>query len=108
MGQGVFQYPTPDGYPDKASPWLGTLLWRCNFAFSLATNAVPTVTTPWDKLTHAIGGGPGDAYARLFRYFAGHDPSDEQKRAIEEAVATGSTQPDVIALILASPSFQKY
>src|SRR6202035_5212738 len=28
MGQGVFQYPTPDGYPDKASPWMGTLLWR--------------------------------------------------------------------------------
>jgi uncharacterized protein (DUF1800 family) len=108
MGQGVFQYPTPDGYPDKASPWLGTLLWRWNFAFALATNAVPTVTAPWEKLAHAIGGGSGEANERLFRYFAGHDPSDEQKRAIGDAVAAGSARADVIALALASPSFQKY
>ena len=46
MGQGIFQYPTPDGYPDKASPWLGTLLWRWNFAFSLATNTVPDGDDP--------------------------------------------------------------
>ena len=26
MGQGVFEFPTPDGYPDKTGPWLGTLL----------------------------------------------------------------------------------
>ena len=25
-------FPTPDGYPDTAAPWLGTLLWRWNFA----------------------------------------------------------------------------
>jgi len=36
MGQGVFEYPTPDGYPDEASPWMGTLLWRWNFSFALA------------------------------------------------------------------------
>ena len=41
MGQGLFQYPTPDGYPDEESPWLGTLLWRWNFAFALAGGKRP-------------------------------------------------------------------
>ena len=55
MGQGPFQYPTPDGYPDRAAPWLGTLLWRWNFAFALASNRVPTVTVALDQLANAIG-----------------------------------------------------
>ena len=54
MGQGVFEYPTPDGYPDKTSPWLGTLLWRWNYAFVLASNRVPSVQAPLEKLTMAL------------------------------------------------------
>ncbi len=32
LGELPFQFPTPDGYPDEAGPWLGTLLWRWQFA----------------------------------------------------------------------------
>jgi len=32
MGHAPFHFPTPDGYPEEATPWLGTLLWRWNFA----------------------------------------------------------------------------
>ena len=38
MGQPLFQFPTPDGYPDTATAWEGTLLTRWRFAFALAHN----------------------------------------------------------------------
>ena len=38
MGHAPFRYPTPDGYPEEASHWTGTLLWRWNFAAALADN----------------------------------------------------------------------
>ncbi|QOV88161.1 DUF1800 domain-containing protein [Humisphaera borealis] len=109
MGQGIFQYPTPDGYPDKADPWLGTLLWRWNFAFALASGSVPTVVSPLDKLTKAIAGG-GDARGAYFRYLTGRDGTAEEMEAIREAVpgngTSASERADLIALVLASPAFQ--
>jgi hypothetical protein len=39
MGHAPFNYPTPEGYPDQASPWMGTLLWRWNFAVALSQNS---------------------------------------------------------------------
>jgi len=108
MGQGVFQYPTPDGYPDKASTWMGTLMWRWNLALALAAGKVPSVELPLGKLVKAIGDGDSE---RLFRYFTGHTPTEPQKQALAEAV--GAQAPDglpreAIGLILASPAFQKY
>ncbi len=38
MGHAPFRYPTPDGYPEEASHWTGTLLWRWNFAVALTQN----------------------------------------------------------------------
>jgi len=102
MGQGVFQYPTPDGYPDKTSPWLGTLMWRWNLAFSLGANKVPSVTVPWDKLLKATGAQGSDGADKLFRYFAGHDPRPMQ------SLAMASVSADAPGIILASPSFQRY
>ncbi len=103
MGQGVFQYPTPDGYPDKTSPWLGTLMWRWNLAFALGANAVPSVSVPWDKLLKATGAEGSDRADNLFRYFTGHDPTPLQSRALASVAPA-----DAPGIILASPSFQKY
>ncbi|MDB5301598.1 MAG: hypothetical protein JWO87_3261, partial [Phycisphaerales bacterium] len=112
MGQGVFQYPTPDGYPDKTSPWLGTLLWRWNFAFALSTGGVPSVEAPSAKLVNAIG-ATGDApEVKLFEHLTGHAPTDEQQKALAEATEGKSkgveTAKELIGLIIASPSFQRY
>ncbi len=41
MGHAPFNYPTPEGYPDQASPWMGTLLWRWNFAVALSGEYYP-------------------------------------------------------------------
>lgn len=109
MGQGVFQYPTPDGYPDQASPWLGTLMWRWNFAFALAADSLPTVTVPWNRLLQSLQ-DPGSPLKSqtLFRHFTGHDPSPAQRDALAEASPGGVANQDLRGVLLASPAFQKY
>ncbi len=81
MGQGLFSWPMPDGYPDKSAAWTGTVLARWNFAVALANNElggthyeVEPLAGHIYELTHGKGSG-------------------------------GSTQDDV-ALALASPEFQ--
>ena len=113
MGQGLFQHPTPDGYPDEAEPWLGGLLWRWNFAFALASNDVPSATVSLDLLAHAIAGdGARPAPSRLLAYFIGRSGSPAEIQALEDYVSsqgsTEDTQPASLAgLILASPAFQR-
>ena len=120
MGQGPFQYPTPDGYPDRTAPWLGTLLWRWNFAFALASNSVPTVTVALDQLANAIGAIGGSLNnelrpGRLIPYFIGRAGSTEELRALEDylrAQAAGDAgdtnhHAELVALVLASPAFQR-
>jgi hypothetical protein len=41
MGQPLFQWPTPDGFPDRAEAWVGTLLTRWRFALALANGNLP-------------------------------------------------------------------
>ena len=40
MGHMPFEYPSPDGYPDVADAWQGTLLWRWNFAARLGQGQI--------------------------------------------------------------------
>jgi uncharacterized protein (DUF1800 family) len=117
MGQGVFQYPTPDGYPDEAAPWMGTLLWRWNLAFALAAGKVPTVKVPLDKLNAAIAAGAKGAgnaagnagkFELLFRYFIGRAPTPAEHDALAGAAKDLSAPSDLAALVLASPAYQRY
>jgi len=104
MGQGIFQYPTPDGYPDKTSPWLGTLLWRWNFAFALANNQVPSVDVPLEKLTTALEATGEKTATRFFQHCTGHAPTTAQI----EAFADAQEAKELFGLVIASPAFQRY
>jgi len=104
MGQGPFQYPTPDGYPDRTAPWLGTMLWRWNFAFSAASNRLPTVTVPLDQLAQAVGGFRSE---KLMPYFVGRQGSDAELKAVAEFQTTNLDDAELVALALASPAFQR-
>ncbi|HEU4388177.1 MAG TPA: DUF1800 domain-containing protein [Blastocatellia bacterium] len=112
LGQGLFQYPTPDGYPDEAASWLGTLLWRWNFAFALAANEVPSVDVSLDRLAGAIGAinrGRLDL-AKLFAHFAGRAATNTELMPLNECLASGATvapNAEMLGLILASPAFQR-
>ena len=95
MGHAPFQYPTPDGYPDVASPWTGTLLWRWHFAIALARNEVDKkIQVDEEKLLEEAGGVDGLAASLL-----GRIPTAGEKESVER-----SGEP--LAMLLASPGFQ--
>jgi uncharacterized protein (DUF1800 family) len=115
MGQGPFQYPTPDGYPDKPQAWVGTLLWRWNFAFSLTANSFDSAHANLEKLATALGGTPERGFQpqQLLRHFLGRRGTDEEVAALSDYIAraaakTTKNKAELVGLILASPAFQRY
>jgi uncharacterized protein (DUF1800 family) len=106
LGQSPFAYPTPDGYPDEAAPWLGTLLWRWNFAIALASGAIEATAVPTDALVTAIGASTPDA---IFSYFTGRRATDEERDALVEFASRGcGSVADLVGIVLASPAFQRH
>ncbi len=95
MGHAPFQYPTPDGYPEEGAPWLGTLLWRWSFAAALAGDRIAGTRIDLEGLRAKFGDDG------LRAHLLGRQPSPE------EAVANGPATTE-LALILASPAFQRY
>jgi uncharacterized protein (DUF1800 family) len=94
MGHAPFNYPTPEGYPDQASPWMGTLLWRWNFAVALSQNNIKGTHTDLNALRGAAGGDEA-----LMAHLLGRKPSPAEARAFADSG-------DGLALMLASPAFQ--
>jgi hypothetical protein len=121
MGQGPFQYPTPDGYPDRGEAWVATLLWRWNFALALINNDVPSVKVSLEKLARSTGALKGDTAdpAKLMAHFLGRGPNATEKRALDiyvlqkagsqskESLEKARTDSGLVALMLASPAFQR-
>lgn len=117
MGHGLFQYPTPDGYPDQELPWMGTLMWRWNFALALANNSQPGVRFALAPLLKALGSDLLPATERLFGHLAGRAPTAPEFEALAQAggslaASTGKDSSETMAaqtlgLILASPAFQR-
>lgn len=91
MGQALFEWPMPDGYPDKTEAWTGSLLGRWNFSLALAHDAIPGTKVRLAELADKVGGA--DALSRLIC-------------GKEDGVATGGSLADQAAACLASPGFQ--
>jgi uncharacterized protein (DUF1800 family) len=95
MGHAPFHYPTPDGYPEEASPWMGTLLWRWNFAVALGSNQIKGTSVDLSALKKAFGGE-----LALMAHFLGRVPTQGEREAYHESGAG-------LALLLGSPGFQR-
>jgi uncharacterized protein (DUF1800 family) len=95
MGHTPFRYPTPDGYPEEANPWLGTLLWRWNFAVALSENRLKGTRVDLAKLTNSLGGERG-----LMAHLLGRTAAAAETEGYHESGAG-------LALLLASPAFQR-
>ena len=68
MGQPLYAFQAPTGYPDRANAWLntGSLVARMNFGLQLATRRVPGVRV--DLVALGQGLEPGSMTAALERY----------------------------------------
>jgi uncharacterized protein (DUF1800 family) len=94
MGQAPYQYPTPDGYPDVAAPWLGGLLWRWQFATALVAGRIEGTRIDAATLRARAGNDAG-----LMSHLLGRTITDAERLALRNA---GNS----IALALSSPTFQ--
>ncbi len=95
MGHAPFQYPTPDGYPEEANPWLGTLLWRWNFARALKDHRIKGTRLDAKRCLENFDDGLDGALA----FYLGRQPTSEERETITDTDQS-------LALLLASPEFQ--
>lgn len=98
MGHGLFQYPTPDGYPDEELPWMGTLMWRWNFGMALAAGKQNGVQVKLYELRKKMRFVPEAWFAHLI----GRSPKPEELAALKM-----EDEAQFVGLILASPAFQR-
>jgi hypothetical protein len=109
MGQGLFQYPTPDGYPMEEAPWMGTLMWRWDFALSLVAGKLGAdVKVPVAELDKVLTGS-GEGYAeRWWRYLLGRRPTGPELATLPLSSSAPAARAELLGLILSSPAFQRH
>lgn len=117
MGQEPFQYPTPDGFPKETLPWLGTLLWRWNFALKLPLNKIEAVNVNSEELIESIrAANSNESLTTLvFQYLIGRSPSasellflDKYVRDNQKQLSDSSLEKSILGVVMASPQFQRY
>jgi uncharacterized protein (DUF1800 family) len=119
MGEGLYQYQAPTGYPDTAEDWVnaGSLLERLNFGLALASNRIPGTRVQLARfLQHETAGSASD-HARVMDRFlhvivqGDVSPGTRQtlmKQLSEPTPAPSSTEVvKAVGLILGSPEFQR-
>lgn len=121
MGQPMFQYLAPTGFPDRASTWInsGTLLTRINFATLFAANRIRGTQIDLNGLTGELAdGSPTGLVQELSTQLVGGELGPQTREAIMASLtqaagpAVAYAQPlrEVSAaagLVLASPEFQR-
>ena len=119
MGQALYQWPMPDGFPEKPSAWSGSLLGRWNFALELTANGVGGTTVDLPAISKAFGDGSDaarlDALIETIyqRPAASPELSDLRQRVAQhlgKAKASNLAENLIFAeaagLLLAAPAFQ--
>lgn len=95
LGHAPFRYTTPDGYPEEATHWQNTLLWRWNFATALEDNRIKGTRVDLSALTKKVGGDEA-----MMATLLGRRANAAEREAFRESGAG-------VALIVASPAFQR-
>ncbi len=112
MSQPLYQWPMPDGYPDKTASWTGTLLGRWNFAFALANQKIQGTNIDYSALRAHVGQRGAGAVAELVLGRPLESPEGKRiERLVSETAARqGARSGDKTALAatlcFASPEFQ--
>jgi uncharacterized protein (DUF1800 family) len=114
LGQPLFQWPAPNGYPDASSAWASNLLPRWNFALALAHGRLQRTTAPLEQLIEASNATSSGEVVQLFANLVWGRPLDDPTyQLLQDYIGSQElnrqTEPrlrDAVALLLASPAFQ--
>lgn len=99
MGQPLYQWPMPDGFPVDALSWSGSMLARWNFALELAQGSV--------KKTGSDGGRLNGVEAtHLVAALLAQPTEAPAVHALVARLPSDAEPQRLAALILASPEFQ--
>jgi uncharacterized protein (DUF1800 family) len=117
MGEPLFQYQAPTGFPDRASNWInsGTLLGRMNFSMALAANRIRG--TQLDLQSLSASDDPQAVWDHLVQRALGGSVSPQTQTAVMKSLqglgSAGGGNPRAFpkttlmaALLLGSPEFQ--
>jgi uncharacterized protein (DUF1800 family) len=110
MGQPLFRWESPNGFPDSAGAWATTngMLTRWNFALALASNSIKE--SPVELSGLVSPGDPAELVVdKLSEALIGEPVSDQAKSILMQLATTANTNqslPALTALLVASPFFQ--
>ena len=112
MGQSYFNWPTPDGYPDRSESWMGNLMPRWQFAFELIRNEMNGTKHNLKALMDAsIADNIQDEIDAVSTLLLGAPLSPVTRdELIDSVISAGASEEEtmqiVTAGIIASPAFQ--
>ena len=110
LGQTLFEWDTPDGYPDRIEYWAGNITTRWQFANTLA-NYRSTTTIALDHAPYLTAGADGAIELLNKNVFAG-EMSPATRTALRTYIGAGTLNEtrvrETIGLAIASSDFQWY
>lgn len=110
VGQPLFSWETPDGYPDTVEYWAGNILPRWNFGTTIATAASGELVVDVDAYVQA-GTAEGVTAAIGRAMFGGEMPAslrDALVAYLRPAPTNQTRVREALALAIASSQFQLY
>jgi uncharacterized protein (DUF1800 family) len=110
MGQPLYQYMPPTGFPDRAAQWVtaGALLERLNFGLALSANRLPGTSVDLAHLMTGIDPTEGDRLlARAIDVLLHGDVSPSTRAVLARQVREDPRPENVVGLVLGSPEFQR-
>ena len=112
LGQPLFLWDTPDGYPDNMDFWAGTILPRWNFASYLTSQSSATGEVMFDVTALVALGAPAAVAAQIEKMvFGGEMPAAleaELTQYLSAATVTAARVREAVSLALSSTAFQWY
>jgi uncharacterized protein (DUF1800 family) len=109
MGQPLFQWPTPDGFPDRTSAWSAALLARWRFALALATDGLPGTRLDLGDLSRAANAATLPGWLdRVATLLLGTPLPAAARDALLPLLGTDDepARRAALAIMLASPGYQ--
>lgn len=112
LGQQLFHWPLPDGFPDRGERWWSGLFARWRFAMDLLTHKIAGTTVPTASLLQATGSAkPVEMVTALAQRLFGFDADEAWLGELATLAPTGGSIPDAtaqewLALLITCPDFQ--